>query len=493
MKSIDKRAIDIFKIPSLILMENAGLKISEIIKGIILPKQKVIIFCGKGNNGGDGFVVARHLINYGIDVLIFKCFDDEKKLTSDSKINYDILMQMGAKISEPNESLINNYDLIVDAIFGVGIKGLVSEEYSKYIKMINNSGKKVIAIDLPSGMNADTGVVIGDCVRADITVTLSLYKKCFFLYPAKELSGKVILAEISIPKKAIEDEKISISQVDEEKVKGLMPKHAANKNKSDFGKALMICGSEGMSGAAYLSSSAAMRSGSGLVTLCVPKCIAPAMEAKTTEVMTLSLPDNNGIISSKSYDIILNRAKSTNVILFGCGIGRDENIDALLEKILCNIDKPIVIDADGLFSLAKNKELVRNKNVVILPHHMEMARLIGKDIGFVMENSFEVAKELSEEYNITVVLKSPNTIICSGGKTYVNTTGSNNLATGGTGDVLAGIITSFIGQGLSIVDASILGVYLHGLCGDILKESLGYSTIASDLLDILPKALLKLS
>jgi NAD(P)H-hydrate epimerase len=474
-------------------MENAGFKIAKIAKKIILPNQRVIIFCGKGNNGGDGFVVARHLLNYGIDVLVFKCFDDEKKLTCDSKINYDILLQMNVKISEPKVDLLKDSDLIVDAIFGVGIKGIVSEKYAKYIKMINNSGKKVISIDLPSGMLADTGIILGDCVRADITVTLSLYKKCFFLYPAKELSGKVILADISIPKKAIEDENILISQVDEEKVKGLMPKHAANQNKSDFGKALMICGSEGMSGAAYLSSSAAMRSGSGLVTLCVPKCIASAMEAKTTEVMTVSLPDNNGIILSESYDIILNRAKNTDVILFGCGIGRDQNIDALLEKILCNTDKPIVIDADGLFSLAKNKELVKNKNVVILPHHMEMSRLIGKDIGFVIENSFEVARELSEEYNITVVLKGPNTIICSGGKIYVNTTGSNNLASGGTGDVLAGIIASFIGQGLSVVDASILGVYVHGLCGDILKKDLGYSTIASDLIDILPKALLKLS
>ncbi len=498
MRMIDSSASEIVGIPSIVLMENAALAcVSQIEK---LKVKKIGIFCGKGNNGGDGFAIARQLSIKGYDVSVFLvCGEDFR---NDALINYDIIKNMGVPISHITyahdlEYYISTCDLIVDAIFGTGITGAVTGDALDIIRAINTNAKKVLSVDIPSGVSADDGYVGSEAIKADITVTFVAYKNGMFLYPGADYTGKIILCDISIPDYIIKNANINVNTIDKELASSLLPKRKNNSQKGDYGKVFMVGASTGMTGAISLASNSALKCGAGLVTAGVPEELNSIMEIKLTEAMTLPLDSENGSLTFSGYNKIYNKMLSSDVLLFGPGMGRETDGELLLREILSNSDIPIVIDADGLYHLSQTIGSLDlcNSNLVFTPHEMEFARLIDKPIEEVIKNRLSLSLEFATRHGVTLVLKGHHTIVTApDGTQYINTTGNPGMATGGSGDVLSGMIAAFIAGGMDETDAAILSVYLHGLAGDIAAEKLGKISItASDISDNIYEAISNIS
>lgn len=483
MRKIDRHAVDIGRIPSIILMENAAFScVREIERKN--PK-RVGIFCGKGNNGGDGFAIARHLIQKGYDTEIFLvCGTD---FSNDAEINYEILEKMGAKITQitsqsPLEYYILAQDLIVDAIFGTGISGEITGLTAHVIDFINKYKKEVLSVDIPSGVNADTGEVLSVAVKADTTVTFAAYKKGMILYPGAEYTGEIIVSDISIPDYIIEGADIDTELIDFDFAKKHLPKRAENSHKGDYGKVFIVGSSPGMTGAVTLSAKAAMNSGAGLVTAGIPKSLNPIMEVKLTEEMTLPLSEDNGILTLDAFSDIMKKSDQSDVLLFGVGIGRNDKTRELLFQILKHSKIPVVLDADALFLLAGNLDILNSCscNLIFTPHEMEFSRLLGCDISEVSKNRLELSKQFATDYGVTLILKGPHTIVTApDGRQYVNSSGNSGLATGGSGDVLAGMVATFLSSGLDEPLSSALAVYLHGIAGDLAACDYGEASLTA--------------
>lgn len=498
MRSMDSDAIKKVGIPGIILMENAAIACTKIIER--LSVKKIGIFCGNGNNGGDGFAIARHLMGKNYEVTIFLVCGEE--FSKDAFVNYNILRKMGANIIKLTEDNFSEYDitsgdLIVDAIFGTGVHGEIMGLAADVIKRINNNAKKVLSVDIPSGVNSDTGEICSVAVKADITVTFAAYKCGMFLYPGADFCGKIYIDDICMPETVTEKSDIAAKTIDVEMVKKIIPKRHNNSHKGDYGKILIIGGSEGMTGAPTLSAAAAMRSGAGLVTIGVPKSLNLIMEEKLTEAMTLPLPETNGGISENSYEKIFEKMKISDVVLLGPGCGRSDECCSLILKILKNSEIPIIIDADGLFALIGNLEALKDCSceVVLTPHEMEFARLIDCDLEKVKNNRMRLAKEFAKKYKVTLVLKGHYTIITlPDGTQYINTTGNAGMATGGSGDVLAGIIAALLPVCENKAEAVMAAVCLHGLAGDLAAEKYGEISLnAGDIVNALSSAFSKIS
>lgn len=502
MRKLDHSAINDLGIPGIVLMENAGLQVVQEIYNIIgAPQGKTVtVFAGKGNNGGDGFVIARHLLNAGAEVKVLM-FAEIDEINGDARTNLDILLKMGHKVFpvlKPNSVNIVRLamvytDLVIDAIFGTGFKGTVPENIGNVIDIINGSGKPVIAVDIPTGLEADTGNVNGPCIRAASTVTFAQNKLGLIIEKGPEYVGKLTVADISIPESLVKSQKIKKYLTTHEIVKALIPKRISDSHKGTYGRVLVVGGSQGLSGAAAMTSLAALKAGAGLVTLAVPESLHDLMEVKLTEVMTRPLPETEEVtLSLEALEEINKLTETVDVVAIGPGMSTNESTVALVRELLITINKPIVIDADGLNALSGDPGLIKKCRVpvVLTPHPGEMARLLGIKTEEVQNNRVETATEAAKKWNATVVLKGNRTVTAGpDGTVYINPTGNPGMASGGTGDVLTGIITGLMAQGLAQVNAAAVGAYFHGLAGDLAAEEKGMmSLVAGDIMDFLPRA-----
>ena len=447
-KLIDYNSINKYKIPSALLMENAGMRVADVALGT--NAESFCVVAGKGNNGGDGSVVARHLHCNGKKVtLILLC--SENDLNGDAKC---AIMQS---------------DVLIDGIFGIGFYGVPDEFYTEVINFINSQNKCVIAIDVPSGINASNGNVSGVAVKCTKTVTFYVGRAGLCLYPAKEYAGQVFVENISFVPDAVSEADIAAKEVEYEKVNKTDDCH-----KGSVGKVLVAAGSRGMTGAAYIASQSALKCGSGVVTLCIPQSLNAIMEEKLTEVMTIPLCEKNGAFSEMASEKVIEETKKYNCLVIGCGMGNNENTKGFLNKVVENAKCSVVIDADGLNCLDINVLENVEKNVVITPHLGEMARLTGQSIDYIKNNLCDVALSFAKKYRVAVVLKCATTVVAfPDGKLYINTKGNRGMATAGSGDALAGIIGSCIAGCDDFKRAVVNGVYIHSAAGDVAAQRLG--------------------
>ncbi len=498
MRNIDKSATKNGSIPSIVLMENAAIACMNELKATFssLECMRVAVFCGKGNNGGDGLCLARHLYNMGVEVAVYLVCGNE--FYGDAKINYDIIKKMNVNIdivadTDNLKYIIRSYDVVIDAIYGTGIHGTVGGISYDVINEINENAKYTLSVDVPSGINSDSGEICGICVKADKTVTFVAYKVGMLMFPAADYVGEVTVADISIPDYIIEQQKVSINVADDKFVRDNFPLRRKNSQKGDYGKVLVIAGSTGLSGAAYLSSQSAVISGSGLVTLAIPEGLNVAMEAKTTEVMTYPVMDINGHISSSATEEILKLVDKADAVLIGPGLGRSRDVTRIVESVLSHSNVPVIVDADGINAVSENKSMLNGCTcpVIFTPHAVEMSRLTELEKDYIEDNRIVVSKEFAEEYGVTVILKGHRTIVtASDGEQYINITGNSGLATGGSGDVLAGITVSLCARGISEAKAAAMAVYIHGKAGDFAMAKYGIESVtATTVMECIPYAM----
>ncbi|MGI5971774.1 MAG: NAD(P)H-hydrate dehydratase, partial [Oscillospiraceae bacterium] len=451
--------------------------------------KKIAVICGSGNNGGDGVAAARKLLRRGAQVRVILTGKREK-LTQDTIEMLRRLEEYGGSAEDFSEACaeyIKKADLIIDAMFGIGLNSALRGSGLEAARLINSSPAPVISADIPSGISADTGEVLGEAVRADVTVTFSLPKPGHFFAAGAEMSGKLLVHDIGIPPSCAPE--LNAETFTQENLNTLLPKRRRDTHKSDYGRVLMLCGSEGLTGAAALASLAALRSGAGLVSLGVPLCVYPIIASMNPEVMAFPLPDKDGKLAYDAIDEILDRAQKADVMLIGPGLGRSGEITELTAGIVLNAKCPMVIDADGLNALSANIDILKSvsASLVLTPHDGEFIRLGGDPEGDRLSHAADFAKE----YGVTLVLKGAGTITARpDGHAFVNTTGNPGMATGGSGDVLSGIISSFIGQGLSPDMAAASAVFVHGLAGDVCARKLGqYGLLPRDIIEALPGVL----
>lgn len=500
MRAIDARAINDVKIPSLDLMENAGRGISLYIKENLLlqfEKPRIAAVCGRGNNGGDGFVIGRYLAEDGREVAFFLAGSDDK-LSDDCRVNYDRVRQAGHRVNQIiDESHLpdfSEYDVIIDAIFGTGFSGAPSGIAEAVIKRIDRAGRMVVAVDAPSGLDVSTGQVEGAVVKADYTLSLALPKPGLFVSPGRELAGTVGVIPIGIPDDVVASFNIKSNLISGDMVAFLLPTPPADAHKGDFGKVFIVAGSPGLTGAATLAGLAAARSGAGLVTVGVPQSLNPILEIKLTEVMTAPLPElkHRSVLSLRARGEIRRFFKDRDAAAIGPGLGRHHETGELVRRLITDLEIPAVIDADGLYPLSGDDSPLLSEHgpLVLTPHPGEFARLTGVTPDDNPINNFDLTAEYARKYQSVIVLKGSPTLVASPeGDVFLNPTGNWGMATGGSGDVLTGVIVALLGQSLSPLEAAIAGIFLHGLAGDLAVEEIHpRSLIAGDLIDYLSPA-----
>ena len=503
MRELDRAAMEDYGIPGLVLMENAGLAVVRVVRQILgdLAGRRVAVFAGKGNNGGDGLVVARHLFNAGAEVKVLLLARPEE-ITGDAAVNLSIWQKMG----QPVYPVVSGEDLnavrlflvgtacVVDAIFGTGFKGAAREPAAGVIEAINASGKPVVAVDIPSGLEADTGQVHGPCVRAANTVTFALPKLGLVQEPGRSHVGELHVADISIPAFLLEGGSPGRYLITEKMVREWLPPRPAWAHKGSCGRVLVVAGSRGMSGAACLTALGAARAGAGLVTLAVPGQLQDVVAVKLTEVMTVGLPGTReGTLARSARAEILNLLERNDVLAIGPGLSRHLETVALVRELLPALKVPCVIDADGLNALAGDAQILKRISVpaVVTPHEGEMARLLGHPPEEIRSRRLAVVEEAAGAWGVVTLLKGAATLVSSPeGITYINSTGNPGMATGGSGDVLTGLIAGLLAQGLDAARAAAAGAFLHGLAGDMAARERGMrGLLAGDILEMLPPAM----
>jgi len=479
MKEIDEIAISGYKIPGIILMENAALNVVKIALEMLKEKDagKIAVIAGKGNNGGDAFAAARHLMrNFSTEIISLA---DRDSVSGDAGTFLDILENLGADIkycTGPDSvseirNIINSSDLIIDGIFGTGIRGDIRGFYADVISAINESGKRILSVDIPSGINGETGQVCNAAVKAEKTVTFSLPKPGLYQYPGREYAGDIIIADIGIPFEAMEKVNITGELLDADFLLPHLPDRPKDGHKGTFGRVLIITGSKGMTGAGTLAALSAFKTGSGLVYLAVPGSLAAIYGSTVPEAVLFPLKDQSGIISDDETGFLINKAESMDAVVIGPGLSQEPQIERLVNDLVANCRVPVVIDADALNVLNLQSLRKRSSPAVLTPHPGEFARLNGSSIGEIQEDRVRKAVQFSMQNNAIVVLKGAGTVVaCPDGKYFINTTGHHCLAVAGSGDVLAGMIGSFIGQRVPADMAACLGVFIHGKCGEVLAE-----------------------
>lgn len=502
IKKIEEQAITEYGIPSVVLMENAGSEAVREMNLIMgnLENKKISIFAGKGNNGGDGYVIARHLHNQGAKVRVF-LFASQGTIVGDALINLEIIINMGIDVIEVLQDsdwdkvkiTMNFTDCLVDALVGTGFTGELSGTMAQVVESINKTNKTVIAIDIPSGVNGDTGQVTGSAVRADHTITFSLPKQGLLLYPGASYAGDVSVADIGIPRKLLRDETIKQNIITSNVIGQMVVKRNPNAHKGSCGKAVIIAGSKGLTGAATLTSKATVRAGAGLVTLGIAESLHDIMEVKLTEVMTKSLAEvAAGVLGQGAVHDIQEMSTHSDVVAMGPGMGRHTDTMTTIRQLIKTIEKPLVLDADALYALINYTELLPEVKAVpiLTPHAGEMARLVGLTIEELEQDRVYITRQSAIDWGSIVILKGARTLVAfPDGEVYININGNAGMATGGTGDVLTGVIAAFIAQGLSSHEAALVGVYIHGLAGDIVAKGGMIGMTASDVIRALPAAI----
>lgn len=485
MRMIDDRTQTEWGIPADLLMERAALEVSRAIKKKfpVLNKNKIVIFCGKGNNGGDGLALARILNEDGADVLIVLANDPSQyrglaQLNLQRAKNYKIQIKQWEQLI-PHD--LDNADLLIDALLGTGVQGPPQGAYQRIIHEINLLQKPVIAIDVPTGVDVNTGRVWEEAVLANETVTFGVAKPGLLVYPGAEYAGEVRVVSIGFPKELLESDDLLVNSLMPVEIARLLPKREIIAHKGTTGHTLLIAGSTGMTGAAAICAQAALRTGSGLVSIGLRDGLS--FPEKPPEAITISWD------KLQSWD-------QYRVIVFGPGLTTADDGVELLATLLKNVTIPLVIDADGLNILALRKEWLKFRHPVILtPHPGEMARLTSLSVTKIQENRLEIATNFAKQWNAVIVLKGARTVIAfPDGRIYINISGNPGMATAGMGDALAGIIGGLIAQGLKYNEAAVVGAYLHGLAGDLLSEKMGpIGYLAGDLVLEIPNAIKKVN
>jgi ADP-dependent NAD(P)H-hydrate dehydratase / NAD(P)H-hydrate epimerase len=484
LNNIDRACAEQLKLPVEILMENAALKL---LKHMEIEKyERYVIVCGSGNNGGDGFALARHLMVLGKSVSVFLLGSDNMVMSSCAEKNYNILINMGLRVNKIRNleelhelrEVIVNAEVTVDGIFGTGIKRKVEGVFEAVVAVINENSKRIFSIDIPSGINSDNGNIMGTCIKADKTISFQLYKRGFLNYKCGKYLGEVIVENIGIPEFIVDQyhEKEFITEA--EFIKQHIKEREKYSFKGDFGRVSIIAGSMGFTGAAYIATEAAVKSGSGLVTVISSSKVQEILALRLTEAMTSNY---------EQEEAFLKLVENSNAVAFGPGLGNTDHTFALLCSVIEKVKCPVVLDADGINVMSGHTDSFKHwqKQIVITPHLGEMSRLTGYDVEYIKENRLDVAKNFAKEHNIVVLLKGYGTIITNGSMLYVNPTGSSAMASGGMGDCLTGIIAAFIAQGIGPFEAAVCGAYIHGCAGDKLSEEM-YSVNASDIIKNLP-------
>lgn len=507
MRAFDATAINDYGIPGVVLMENAGRTTFEILKsrmGGSVQGLTAAVVAGPGNNGGDGYVIARYLINHGAHVETF-LLSPREKIRGDAAINLRVLQQMTSHVYELKDAdsietaspCWREVDIIVDAILGTGLSSEVRSPYREAILEINQCPGVRLAVDLPSGLDADTGRELGCVVEADLTVTYGFMKLGMAVYPGIEYCGDVYVVDISIPLPAIEKAPPSAFLYREP---NLVHFHRLRSDplahKGTFGHLLVVGGSPGKTGAPAMAARAASRVGAGLVTAAIPASLNPVLEMKLTEEMTEPLPEDPlGHLCEAAADRVLSLAQGKRCMVLGPGMGVSEGSTALLRRVLEACSGWVVIDADGLNAVGQDVEVLRRTKarLVLTPHPGEMGRLLGKTSHEVQEDRVGLARQLAADHGVWVVLKGARTLTASPeGRLYVNVTGSSWMASGGQGDVLSGILGGLLVQGIPPDEAIPLGVYLHGIAADDVVDRVGSAPVlACDVIEEIPRTLAK--
>lgn len=499
MRDMDRLTIQKYGVPSLTLMERAGERIAQAMLERLgrALKKGVLVVAGKGNNGGDGLVVARLLKKKRIPSEV-ALLAKKNELSPDAAHNLGAYLKLRGKVTEVTEASVGllkerlrGKGLLVDAILGTGIKNAVGGLYAEAITLMNASGVPMVAADIPSGLDSDSGMPLGVAVQAEMTVALGYPKLGQVIYPGLSYVGELAVADIGIDWRAVKEVSPHIELLEREQISRLVPIRKPDTHKGTYGHALVMAGSRGKTGAAILACRAAMRSGAGLVTLAAPRSLNDIFASSLVEVMTEPLEDNDAEeiepLGDEAWRRLLERK---NALLFGPGIGVNDSTRTMLRWLLRNLEIPWVIDADGLNTLALEIDRLRSARTppIVTPHPGEMARLIGKDTATVNRDRVGTARSFATERRCHVVLKGARTVIATaGGKVFINPTGNPGMASGGMGDVLAGMLAALLGQGLSAEDAMKSGVYLHGFVGDRVAAEKGeIGLIASDIIEGLP-------
>lgn len=498
MRQMDQRTVTEYGLPSLVLMENAGRAVADA-AWELLPEQsrRVLILAGKGNNGGDGFVAARHLNAVGVDVVIL-LFARIEDLSGDAAVNARHAQALGLTIfEEPDDATLqealSGADVIVDGLLGTGLSGEVRGRLREVIEQLNATAAPVVAIDIPSGLHADTGQPLGVAVRAKITVTFGLAKPGLVQYPGKLYAGELRVVDIQLPPPLLQDPALHTYLTEPSDVRAMLPPRAPDLHKGEAGRVFIIGGSPGLTGAPALAGYAAARAGAGLVTVGLPAPLNPILEMKLTEVMTVPLPAGpEETLSLEALEEIQKQAARADAVAVGPGLSQKGQGRELVEAIVEQLTIPLIVDADGLNVLAGKPEVWREcaAPLILTPHPGELSRLLQKPIAEIQQDRLASARLAAQTFNAIVVLKGAATVIAApNGEAWINPFANPGMASGGMGDVLTGIIAALAAGGVEPLHAAVAGVYLHSLAGEIAAQEIGpYGFLASEVADRLPAA-----
>lgn len=469
-KAIDSHAIHTVGIPGLVLMERAAMSVAAVIMEREHKNRKILSVCGTGNNGGDGVAVARILSEMGYATAI-TVVGESDHMTEDMRRQLEIAANCGVPVLSLSSVSNQEFDVILDGIFGVGLSRPLADVYEKIVEDINESGAKVYAIDIPSGVEAGSGAILGTAVRADCTITFGVNKVGLVLYPGCEYAGEVLVADIGFPKCSVDDVKSSVYHYELSDLSGHLPARPQYSHKGTFGKVLVIAGCETMCGAAFLAAKAAYTMGAGLVKV-------------------LSTPNNRSPLLSSLPEILFGGREEleeslewADAVVIGPGLGVSKESEMMVQYVIENSPVPTVIDGDGI-RLCRGITNTLSDNFILTPHMKELSYLTGVSVAELKKDILNCTKRAALDWQCVVVGKDARTIVSDGKECYVNVSGNNGMATGGSGDVLSGIIGGLLGQNMEPFDAAKLGVYLHGLSGDVMvKQKSAYGLMASDLMD----------
>lgn len=506
MQEMDRRTIESFGIPGLVLMENAARGATRILLKRFqgLENKKIGVLAGRGNNGGDGFVMARYLFQKGIRVTVY-LLSQKPSVKGDAAANLLLLDALGVPVIEMPDARsfsqhrigLRHQDLWIDAILGTGLKSDVKGYFKDVIEFVNQSKKPVFAVDVPSGLNADTGQPCGACVRAHTTATFAYPKIGHLVYPGAGFTGNLEVVDIGIPPGIAREIGPRQYILGPQTIRDALALRPPDAHKGHTGHLLVVAGSTGKTGAAAMTAVTAMRSGAGLVTLGIPESLNPILEVQVIEAMTSPLPEiPGGALGKSSLDAILDLLADKKCLALGPGLGTAPETRMLVHRLVQESTAPIVIDADGLNCLAGKTAILKKLKVpaILTPHPGEMARLTDSTPAEVQKDRITCARNFSEKFDVHVVLKGARTVIAHpDGRVYVNPTGNAGMAAGGMGDVLTGIVAGLVTQGCAPESAARMGVYLHGSAADDLqrkKGAVGY--LATEVIDAIPEQFQKL-
>ncbi|MFQ3573215.1 MAG: NAD(P)H-hydrate dehydratase [Thermodesulfovibrionales bacterium] len=495
MREVDRITIEEYGLSGVILMERAGVSVSDRICTIVERDKNIVVICGKGNNGGDALVVGREMTNRGYNTICY-LFALPEELTKDSYFHYERAIKYGVDVRKGESFFDDIQDLkdvvLVDGIFGTGLGKPIDGIFKDLIDAINTMDAMVFSIDIPSGVCSDTGFSMKVAIDADYTVTFNTAKAGHFLNDGLLKKGKLFIEDIGLPRRVIDRVCSDTFLIDAEMVISRLPKRPVISSKHDYGHVLVIAGARGKSGASLMCSRSALRSGAGLVTLASSRSLIDSIQSAVLEEMTLPLPeDDNGILSKDGLSQVLQFVNQrANVIAIGPGLGQGDGLTSFIKDLISQTTKPLVMDADALNVISRGDVIdtlkKANAPIVITPHEGEMKRLTSE----IHRDRIRWSRQFAQRSGAVVCLKGAPTIISTpDGRSYINSTGNPGMATAGSGDVLTGLIGGLIAQGLTVEDAAVAGVYVHGLAGDIARDRYGeHALIAGDIINCLPDA-----